>query len=723
MEVARLVASPVVLRLSLALLHFLWQGLALSSLVALGLLALRRARPGARYALLLAALLLMLACPVVTFFALPQPAIVSPVPTIAPAASAPILLSAGIAGPRITRVSPAPSPVAQLRAWVAARLPWLGAFWAMGVIVLSLRLLGGWIGLTSLRGRGTRPLEGDWPARLSQLAARLGVRRTVELLASARVLAPMLVGWLRPAILLPAGAVIGLTPDQLEAVIAHELAHLRRHDYLVNLLQSLAETLLFYHPAVWWLSRRIRLERECCCDDLAVAACGDAMVYARALTALGQLGPPQLAPAATGGPLSVRIRRLLSAPAPRPHRPSWLAGAIALAGVGLLVAFLEAPTPAVAARKEPVKRIIAQVVEAVQVYVAPEPAAASPVTPRPILHSATESVPLWQMPDPSLASGPKEEAPQTCQVGSITAPRGPIITRMHHLQHVSPQYVLYQLGLSDDPGPHPYLRDPDFAKPLSGTAAGGIGTSFVPGGGRAGAGGLRGGQSGTRVGEGARRTRLGPFLPEGISDIVAYPMLNSLLIRGTEEGVTRLVEFLKLIDRKPQQIMVEAEVLRVNRAALEGRGVQWFHNVGSLAHQSEAGGAETKISDFGVAFGKDLAAVLDDLVATSQAEVTDAARMATMNLLPVETGFTNLRVDQESQWRISRLVPRINGDGTITMYFDLQGRQGVGASGVRTTTLRTTVNIRSGETFFLGGFAETDEEYVVAITATIVPER
>lgn len=171
MEVARLIASPVVLRLSLALLHFLWQGLALAALVALGLLAFRRAGPGARYALLLAALLLMLACPVVTFFALPPSAMAIPVPAISPAASTPISLSAETAGPRITRVSPAPAPVAQLRAWVAARLPWLGAFWAIGVIVLSLRLLCGWVGLTSLR-RGTRPLEGDWPARLSQLAAR-----------------------------------------------------------------------------------------------------------------------------------------------------------------------------------------------------------------------------------------------------------------------------------------------------------------------------------------------------------------------------------------------------------------------------------------------------------------------------------------------------------------------------------------------------------------------
>lgn len=124
---------------------------------------------------------------------------------------------------------------------------------------------------------------------------------------------PSVVGWLRPVILLPMSAVTGLAPDQLGAVLAHELAHIRRHDYLVNLLQMAAEALLFYHPAVWWVSGRIRVEREFCCDDLAVSVCQNAVTYARALSTLEKLRPaiPAIAMGSTGGPLLARIQRIL----------------------------------------------------------------------------------------------------------------------------------------------------------------------------------------------------------------------------------------------------------------------------------------------------------------------------------------------------------------------------------------------------------------------------
>ncbi len=143
----------------------------------------------------------------------------------------------------------------------------------------------------------------------------------------------MVIGWVRPVILLPASALTGLTPQQLEAIIAHELAHIRRHDYLINMLQALVETLLFYHPAVWWVSRRIRQEREHCCDDLAVAVCGDAFAYARALLEMERLraAGPQLAVAANGGLLMNRIQRLIGAQPQHTNRFAGLfAGVIAL---------------------------------------------------------------------------------------------------------------------------------------------------------------------------------------------------------------------------------------------------------------------------------------------------------------------------------------------------------------------------------------------------------
>ena len=129
-----------------------------------------------------------------------------------------------------------------------------------------------------LRRDGRQPAE--------RLAHRLGLPPPRHVVESALVDVPTVVGWLRPAILLPIAALASLTPAQVEAILAHELAHIRRHDYAVNLLQTIVETLLFYHPAVWWLSQRIRVEREHCCDDIAIAVCGDPLGYAQALAEL-----------------------------------------------------------------------------------------------------------------------------------------------------------------------------------------------------------------------------------------------------------------------------------------------------------------------------------------------------------------------------------------------------------------------------------------------------
>jgi hypothetical protein len=136
----------------------------------------------------------------------------------------------------------------------------------------------------------------------------------VRLLLSGSVETPAVVGWLRPAILTPVAAFSGFPAGYLEALLAHELAHIRRHDFLVNILQRTAEALLFYHPALWWVSKQIRIERELCCDDLAVAASGDVLTYARALAELESLRPAHasLAVAANGGSLVNRIRRLLA---------------------------------------------------------------------------------------------------------------------------------------------------------------------------------------------------------------------------------------------------------------------------------------------------------------------------------------------------------------------------------------------------------------------------
>jgi beta-lactamase regulating signal transducer with metallopeptidase domain len=223
----------------------------------------------------------------------------------------------------------------------AALLPWTAFLWLLGVMFFSARLVLGWRYTRRLRSCGARPPGEGLQVALRQLGQQLGIARAVRLWESALVSVPTAIGWLRPVILLPASALTGLTRQQLEAIIAHELAHIRRHDYLINLLQAVIETLLFYHPAVWWVSRQIRQEREHCCDDLAVAVCGDALGYARALFTMEQLraAAPPLVMAANGGTLMNRIERLVGVQTqPQTHFTGWLAGLLimsALVSVGI----------------------------------------------------------------------------------------------------------------------------------------------------------------------------------------------------------------------------------------------------------------------------------------------------------------------------------------------------------------------------------------------------
>ena len=163
--------------------------------------------------------------------------------------------------------------------------PWLDRLvgvWVVGVVLLSLRLAVGWRVIGRLRAQGQSKKDSVWCTRFACLKERIGVSSSVQLLWSPSASVPMVIGWAKPVVLVPATLLTGLSSSQLEAVLAHELAHIRRHDYLVNLLQNVLETLLFYHPAVWWISEQVRNEREHCCDDLAAAACGGSLNYARA---------------------------------------------------------------------------------------------------------------------------------------------------------------------------------------------------------------------------------------------------------------------------------------------------------------------------------------------------------------------------------------------------------------------------------------------------------
>ena len=298
---ARLLAPDVLRTLGLSLLHFLWQGAALAALAAAALSASRKA--ATRYAIAIIALVLMVSAPVVTFVVLHN-------------STTPVGPSAQIAGPAVARIvklaSQNVSPTGQVSLLSGTLLTAFVELWFVGVLLFSLRTAGGFFLVARLRRRDSKPMSADLLALCREMQKRLGITRAIRYCESLHLDAPAVVGWFRPVVLLPLSALTGLTDLQLRAVIAHELSHIRRLDAFFNLFQVAAETLLFYHPAVWWLSKRIRAERENCCDDVALTVCGNPAEYARALALMEEWRvAPSFAMAANRGPLASRVARLL----------------------------------------------------------------------------------------------------------------------------------------------------------------------------------------------------------------------------------------------------------------------------------------------------------------------------------------------------------------------------------------------------------------------------
>jgi beta-lactamase regulating signal transducer with metallopeptidase domain/sporulation protein YlmC with PRC-barrel domain len=299
--------SPATLRvLALTLLHFLWQGAALA-VVACSVMGLCRSA-SARYGVGVAALVLMLAAPVASFVVLRAQIESSAAMLAGDEPGAPVAVPNA---PVLIRANHAPAQSENAPAYFL----WLVEPWFAGVLLLSLRSLGGFVVVERLRRKETTPVASELEKLCLSLQRRMGLQRVVRYCESIHLHAPAVAGWIRPVVLLPISAISGLTTEQLEAVIAHELAHIQRHDAFVNLFQLAVETLLFYHPAVWWLGKRIRAERENCCDDVAVTLCESPITYANALARMAECQvAPQLVMAANGSPLIERIARLLETP-------------------------------------------------------------------------------------------------------------------------------------------------------------------------------------------------------------------------------------------------------------------------------------------------------------------------------------------------------------------------------------------------------------------------
>lgn len=281
-----------------SVVHSLWQGALLAGIAALVLALLPDRQAPARHAVACAALMLMVVCPVLTALSAVDLLGNPPRVIVSAAIDSTVGLAAVVVG----------------REWIVRAA---AAMWIVGVVICLVHVRVEW-----RRAAALGALDLSDPGALVQreadaLRARLALPASVEILRSARAAVPMVLGWWRPVILLPEATADTLPNAQLRAVIAHELAHVRRRDYLANMVQIAAETLLFHHPAARWISNRIRAEREYCCDDVAVAVGGNALTYARALAALEDARDEgRLVVAASSGTLLDRIQRIVGDPRP-----------------------------------------------------------------------------------------------------------------------------------------------------------------------------------------------------------------------------------------------------------------------------------------------------------------------------------------------------------------------------------------------------------------------
>jgi len=313
--ISQLAHSDFIYALLTALLHFIWQGFVIAFALWFVLLLLPKRHAHARHAASCTALLLMAFAPLLTFVLVYQQ------PT-----AAPVDMPLGVDWQSMDR----PPSIAEIV--IVA----VFAGWCVGVLLMTSRLAGGLWRIHKIIHQHAQHIDDAISSRFVHMAEAMGISRKVHWMQSHLVDVPMTVGWLRPVILIPCSVLSSLPPLQLEAIIAHELAHIRRYDYAVNLLQSVLEALLFYHPCVYWVSNRIRAERECCCDDAAIALGHDPLIYARALTELEAARSPNPLPAlaSTGGPLMTRIKRIVqSTPTPRDKTRTLLAPVLVLGAV------------------------------------------------------------------------------------------------------------------------------------------------------------------------------------------------------------------------------------------------------------------------------------------------------------------------------------------------------------------------------------------------------
>jgi beta-lactamase regulating signal transducer with metallopeptidase domain len=347
--------------LAWSLVHFLWQGAAIAAVAASLMFVLRK--PAARYLVGVGALALMLASFCVTFALVGESSrsLAEFSAAGAPAAASPSTLEASARSMNLTMEG-------QAAFFPRADFLWIARGWLAGVFVFALRIAFGLLVLEQLRRRNLVALPDSLVDRFRALQERLGIRRVIRYAECQSLRVPAVIGFFRPIVLLPMRALTGLSPEQLEAVIAHELGHIKRFDVAVNFVQVIAETLLFFHPAVWWLNKRIRADREDCCDDVAIAACGGTVGYARALATMeGWRDVPSFAMAVTGGSVAARVARLLGVKRGGTRTAGMVTATLVFATALVAgIASMSLARPALARTSDQLQQLVAQAAEAVE---------------------------------------------------------------------------------------------------------------------------------------------------------------------------------------------------------------------------------------------------------------------------------------------------------------------------------------------------------------------
>jgi GWxTD domain-containing protein len=379
MILANFLTGPIAEALSKTLFHFLWEAALIALALAVAIHVIRPSSASIRYALACAGMLAMVVAFGVTMA------------WFWPHSSSVTIQSNA---PHLQVPPPVPLTWPERVPRGAPSTPnWIVLSWMLGAALLSFRSLIAWMAALRLRRSGVCAADEVWRKRLTQLGEQIRVSRPVILLESCLTDVPVVVGFLRPVILVPAALFTGFPPDQLELILIHELAHIRRCDYLANLLQSIVEDVLFYHPAVWWVSSVMRAERENCCDDIVVAETRNARGFATALAALEQnrWTAHEAALAANGGHLMNRVRRLLEGH----DRPR--------------LGFAPSVAPVFFASLLPVMIALAVSASRAQSITAPPPLPVAPAPRPPVLIAQAAPAPV-PAPQPGQAAQPVQAA-------------------------------------------------------------------------------------------------------------------------------------------------------------------------------------------------------------------------------------------------------------------------------------------------------------------------